>query len=146
MKIMFLFAIVFYLLGCARPGYTPVAENMSCSKEYNSKLKRNIYQFVDQMPEPPGGLRELLRYATRNVDFINDDGTIQGSVKFEMIIDVDGAILEEKITGKEFEAYTSTDKKVLKNIRSMPKWKPGKCKNRKVPVRVGFPMSVCLSQ
>ena len=134
------------MLGCARPGYGPITENESCSKKYNSKLKRNIYLFVDEMPEFPGGLREMSRQALKNVDFINDDGRIQATIRFEMVIDVDGAILDEKIIDKEPDAYTSTDKQVLKNVRSMPKWKPGKCKNRKVPVHVFFPMSVNLSQ
>ncbi len=47
---------------------------------------------------------------------------------------------------KEPDAYTSTDKQVLKNVRSMPKWKPGKCKNRKVPVRVFFRIRANISQ
>lgn len=146
MKITFLFVIVFFLLGCARTGYTPITENESCSKKYHSKLKRNIYLFVDEMPEFPGGLREMSRHALKNVGFINDDGGIQATIRFEMIIDVDGAILDEKIIDKEPDEYTLTDKQVLKNVRSMPKWKPGKCKNRKVPVRFFFPIRVNLSQ
>jgi len=146
MKITFLFFIVFFVVACARSGYTPITENESCSKKYNSKLKRNIYLFVDEMPEFPGGLREMSRHALKNVSFINDNGDIQGRIRFEMIIDVDGAILDEKIIDKEPDEYTLTDKQVLKNVRSMPKWKPGKCKNRKVPVRVFFPIIVELSE
>jgi protein TonB len=146
MKTTFLFVIVFFVLGCARPGYAPITENESCSKKYNSKLKRNIYLFVDEMPEFPGGLRGMSRHALKNVGFINDNRDIQGRIRFEMIIDVDGAILDEKIIDKEPDEYTLTDKQVLKNVRSMPKWKPGKCKNRKVPVRVFFPIIVELSE
>ena len=61
MKTLILFIGVVFLLGYARLGYTPVTENNSCVKQYNSKLKRNIYSYVDEFPEFPGGFEAFIK-------------------------------------------------------------------------------------
>ena len=55
MKILFLLGLLFSV-GCAHKGYRTLTGNVSCSKKYDSKLNRNIYTIVDEMPEFPGGL------------------------------------------------------------------------------------------
>lgn len=139
MKILILSFGVFFLLGCAYSGYTPITENNSCEKKYDSKLKRNIYSYVDEFPEPPGGLDVFIKYVIRNRTI--DEKDIQVTLKFEIVIDADGAVIDEKILGKEPDAYAVADKELLKMLHVMPKWKPGKCKGRKVSFRYPFRIS-----
>ena len=143
MKTLILFIGVVFLLGYARLGYTPVTENNSCVKQYNSKLKRNIYSYVDEFPEFPGGIEALMKYIRKNRTI--DENYIQGTLKFEVIIDVDGTVIDEIIPGKEPDAYSISDKDLLKILHVMPKWKPGKCKNRNVPFRYPFLIHINIS-
>ena len=130
-----LFVLVFLLLSCAQHSYTSKTEDNTCIKQYDSKLKRNIYSYVDQMPEFTGGVDEFMKYISKNKPAY-DEKNIQGTLVFEFVVDVNGAIIDEKIPTKKAEDYTAWDKGLLKVVRSMPKWKPGQCKKRKVPVRI----------
>ena len=143
METLILFLGLFFLLGSSPHGYTPIAENNSCVKEYNSKLNRNIYSYVGEFPEFPGGIEALMKYISKNRTI--DTNYIQGTLKFEIIIDVDGAIIDEKIPGKDPDTYTVADKDLLKTLRMMPKWKPGKCEKRKVPFRYPFLIHINIS-
>jgi hypothetical protein len=143
MKTLILSLGLFFLLGSAHRGYQLVEENNSCIKQYNSKLKKDIYSYVDEFPEFPGGLQALMKYLSKNRRI--DTNEILGTLKFEIIIDVDGSVIDERIPGKEPSAYTVADKDLLKILRMMPKWKPGKCENQKVPFRYPFLIHICLS-
>lgn len=140
MKILFLLGLLFSV-GCAHQGYRPVTGNVSCLKKYDSKLNRNIYTIVDEMPEFPGGLGAMKSYVIRNMSF--DDKNIQGTLRFEIVIDTDGTVVDEKIPGKELADYSSSDKELLRVLSLMPKWKSGACKNQKVAVRM--PMKIYIN-
>lgn len=140
MRILILSFGVFFLQGCTHFGYTPVTGNSSCLRQYDSKLKMNIYSYVDEFPEPPGGLDAFSKYLMRNRTI--DENDIQATLKFEIVIDADGVVIDEKILEKELDAYTVADKELLKRLKVMPKWKPGKCKNRKVAFRYPFRVSL----
>lgn len=137
MKVLVLSFGVFLLLVCAHSDYTPIAESNSCTKQYDSKLKMNIYSYVDQFSEFPGGIDSLLKYTSKNRPLTNG-GHIQGTIRFEIVIGVDGAVLDEKIPGKKISDYAAVDKQLIRKLRIMAKWKPGECKNQKVPFRYPF--------
>jgi len=129
------------LLGSAQSVQTPKNEDTLCLKQYDPKLKKDVYSFVDERPEFPGGQDSMMFFIVKNRSSAARE-SIQSMVRFEFVIDVDGTILDEKIYNKEPAGYTLLDKDIIRIIRLMPKWKPGKCKNRIVPFRMFIKINV----
>lgn len=122
------------LFGSAQSVQTPKNEDTLCLKKYDPKLKKDVYSFVDERPEFPRGQDSMMMFIMKNRSFAANRSS-QSSVRFEFVIDVDGTILDEKIGNKEPNDYTLVDKDFIRIIGLMPKWRPGKCKNRTVPFR-----------
>ncbi|MNF12870.1 Gram-negative bacterial tonB protein [compost metagenome] len=64
----------------------------------------------------------------------------QGYMKFEFIIDTNGNMIRIGVQGKQEKEATSYEKEGLKVLRSLPKWKAGKCNGKVVPVKIMFPV------
>lgn len=121
----------------------------NCKTQYDTQLKKEIYEYADEMPEFPGGLSKMMQLImknTRNVyaNYTSDsEAQIQSRVVFSFVVEVDGSVLHEEIPKKTIDKYTPLEKEVLKAVRMMPKWKAGSCNNKKVPVRMIMPMTIC---
>jgi protein TonB len=137
MKAFIIFAVLFY--SCSNKLNIPHKQHDECKSQYDSKLKKNIYETVDEMPEFVGGTDELIKYILKNTVYPNQE-IVQGSVKIVLIIDTDGKVRDEKIVNKAIGDYTPLDNEVLRVVQHMPKWRAGKCNKRKVPVRVFIPI------
>jgi len=130
-----LLVLVFLMfLGCAHTGYKSTNYDSSCVKQYDSRLKRDVYTQVDQLPEFPGGLKALGDFTIKRARVYQEEAT-QGTFKFELVIDDHGTVIDQKIIGKEPKAYNKNDIELIKGFKKMPKWTPAKCKNRNVLFR-----------
>lgn len=86
------------------------------------------------MPEYPGGTNNFLMLLLRKFNYPKQE-VFQGSFSLEFIIDETVNIIGERIYNKSRENYTAAERELLKVLRNMPKWKPGKCNGKPVPVR-----------
>lgn len=82
------------------------------------------FRIVEQLPEFPGGMVELMKWITRNLRYppSAQRQKIQGKVVVAFIIGKDGSVSEIKVTQK---ADPTLDREAMRVIRMMPKWKPG---------------------
>jgi len=135
MSRLFVLGLVFSIfLGCAHARYKSIKYDSSCVKQYDSRLKRDVYTQVDQLPEFPGGLKALVDFTVKRGRVHQEEPT-QGTFRFELVIDDHGTVIDQKIIGKEPEAYNKNDIELIKGFKKMPKWIPAKCKNRNVLFR-----------
>lgn len=102
--------------------------------------KEEAFDMVEQMPEYPGGLPELMKYISMNVHYPEaamKTGT-QGRVVVQFIIEEDGTVSEAKVLKK---VNDDLDAEALRVVNAMPKWTPGRQKGQLVRVKYTKPVT-----
>ena len=106
--------------------------------------EEEIFQVVENQPEFPGGMAELMKYLQKNIKYptICQEQGIQGRVIVQFVVNSDGSIVDPQVV-KPVNPYL--DKEALRVVSSMPKWKPGEQRGKKVRVRFTLPVTFRLS-
>ena len=101
--------------------------------------ENSIFQVVEQQPEFPGGIPELMKYLQKNIRYpqICKEQRVQGRVIVQFVVNADSTITDVNVV-KPVNPYL--DQEALRVVKAMPKWKPGK--QRGEPVRVRFTLPV----
>ena len=101
---------------------------------------QEVHQFVEEMPEFPGGQQGLFDYLRKNFRYPTvDRKQMQGKVYVGFVISSRGKVLFPHV---ERGLGSGLDEEAVRVIRSMPDWKPGKKKGKAVPVRYSLPVSI----
>lgn len=89
------------------------------------------------MPKFPGG--NVQKWISKHIKYpmIAQENNIQGKVFVQFVIEKDGSVSNVKVTRS---VDPSLDKEAIRVIQSMPKWTPGK--QRQKPVRVSFTVPI----
>jgi protein TonB len=108
-------------------------------KENKNDKEEEIFLFVEQMPEFPGGEGALRQYLANAVKYpvIALENNIQGKVYVTFVIDETGNIASVDLLRS---VDVSLDNEALRVVRSLPKWKPGKQGGKPVKVRFSVPI------
>lgn len=104
-----------------------------------AQSKDVIYTVVDQMPQFQGGPEGLGSFIRSNLSYPREalDNKIQGVVVASFIVEKDGSVSNiEIIKGIGY----GCDQEVIRLIRLMPKWTPGKKDNANVRVKLNIPV------
>jgi protein TonB len=111
-------------------------EKSSCTLVKGSD---SIYSMVDRMPQFQGGQDEMLKWLAKNMKYpevaIEESSTATVFVSF--IVEASGEIGEITVFKSN---NTPFETEALRLIRSMPKWEPGVCNKKKVPVKMNYPL------
>lgn len=101
--------------------------------------EEEIFQVVENMPEFPGGMAELMKYLQKNIKYptISQENGVQGRVIVQFVVNRDGSIVDPVVL-RSVDPYL--DKEALRVVKAMPKWKPGEQRGK--PVRVKFTLPV----
>jgi protein TonB len=106
--------------------------------EYN---EQKLYQVMetDTMPIYKGGYMALLSYINNTLIYpqIYNEASIQGRVICQLIIEKDGTISSVKVI-RGIDKYL--DEEVVRVVKSMPKWLPGKRRGDAVRVEYYLPV------
>lgn len=99
----------------------------------------SVYIFVERMPEPPGGMKGLMKYFAENIRFpvICAELGIEGRVYVGFVVDKDGSVTDVKVL-RSPDANLS--KEAIRVVQNMPAWKPGKQGGK--PVKVSYTVPV----
>ncbi|HRG90005.1 MAG TPA: TonB family protein, partial [Chitinophagales bacterium] len=94
-----------------------------------------VFQFVEQMPEFPGGEGELLKYLAKNTQYpqMERDNDIQGRVMLRFVVLEDGSVSDVTVVRG---VSPGLDKEAVRVVKTMPKFKPGRQQGK--PVRVYY--------
>ncbi len=101
--------------------------------------EQQIFQVVEEMPDYPGGMAECLKFLSKNIKYptVSQENGVQGKVIVQFVVNKDGSIVDPVVV-RSVDPYL--DKEALRVIKMMPKWKPGKQRNK--PVRVKYTVPV----
>ncbi|MBM6889041.1 M56 family metallopeptidase [Bacteroides caecigallinarum] len=124
-----------------------VKENAATEKANEAEVivqepatKGEAFAVVEQMPEFPGGMKELMTYLKDNIKYPKaaQDKKVQGRVIVQFVVEKDG-------TPTEFNVLRSVDPdldaEALRVLGGMPKWKPGMQKGQVVRVKYTVPVA-----
>lgn len=107
--------------------------------EEETRDEGEVFMIVEEMPEFPGGSEALQKYLAQSVRYpvIAQENGIQGRVYIQFVINQNGEVTNATILRG---VDPSLDREALRVVEAMPKWKPGKQRNR--PVRVSYTVPI----
>lgn len=117
---------------------------MSCNKNTEdvkdqSVKEDELFNFVEQMPEFPEGPAAMQKFIRDNLHYPEEARLkkIEGTVVVQFIVTKEGKITN--VTLIRGIGY-GCDEEAVRVTQSMPDWKPGKYKNKEVPVNFTLPI------
>ncbi len=98
-----------------------------------------IYKIVEEMPEFPGGEKEMLKFIYSNIKYppIARENGIEGLVAISFVIGTDGSVSDYEILR---DPGGGCGEEALRVVKKFPTWKPGKQRHK--PVRVLYSLPV----
>ena len=99
--------------------------------------KDTVYQIAEEMPVFPGGEQAMMKFVAENINYPQEakDKEIAGRVFVSFVVEKDGSVDEVKVMRG---IGGGCDEEVVRVVKAMPKWKPGKQEGK--PVRVNYMM------
>ena len=99
-----------------------------------------VFMIVEQMPEYPGGMSELMKYIARNIKYPADAlrEKTQGRVIVQFIVGTDGYTSDFKVMKS---VSPSLDAEAIRVLANMPRWTPGMQRGETVPVKFTVPVT-----
>ncbi len=103
-----------------------------------------IYSFVEEMPEFPGGQNAMYSFLSKNLVYPKKaiENDISGKVYVQFVVRKDGALDNIKIS--KGLGY-GCDEEVIRVLKLMPKWKPGKSNGKPVATQFTLPVAFTLN-
>ena len=102
-----------------------------------------VYEVCEQMPIFEGGDAALLKYLGENLKLPEEDQErgMQGRMVVGFIVEKDGSLTNVKVLRA---VDIAIDAEVLRVVKGMPKWIPGRHNGQRVRVRYLLPIHICL--
>lgn len=106
----------------------------------DSTAKEEVFMVAEQMPEFPGGMKEMLKFLQENVKYPENamKNNVQGRVIVQFVVEKDGTLTEFKVARS---VDPDLDAEALRVLQTMPKWKPGMQRGKIVRVKFTVPVS-----
>lgn len=106
----------------------------------DSTAKEEVFMVAEQMPEFPGGMKEMLKFLQENVKYPENAmrNNVQGRVIVQFVVEKDGTLTEFKVARS---VDPDLDAEALRVLQTMPKWKPGMQRGKIVRVKFTVPVS-----
>lgn len=106
----------------------------------DSTAKDEVFMVAEQMPEFPGGMKELLKFLQNNLKYPENamKNNVQGRVIVQFVVEKDGTLTEFKVARS---VDPDLDAEALRVLQIMPKWKPGMQRGKIVRVKFTVPVS-----
>ena len=102
-----------------------------------------VYDVCEQMPIYEGGDAALLKYLRENLKRPEEDKErgMQGRLVVGFVVEKDGSLTNVKVLRA---VDIALDAEVLRVVKGMPKWIPGRHNGQRVRVRYLLPIHICL--
>lgn len=102
-----------------------------------------IFMVAEKMPEFPGGQEALMEYLEKNLNYpekLQEKG-ITGTVYVTFVVNKNGGIEDVRVLRS---LHPLLDKEAVRVVKSMPKWKPGEQRGKKVNIQYNLPIRFSL--
>ena len=99
-----------------------------------------VLSLVEQLPEFPGGTDGLLRYLSQNLKYPAEarKKDIEGRVLVKFVVCKDGTLCDEEVVKG---IGGGCEQEVIRVVKAMPKWKPGRQGGEPVKVYYTLPVT-----
>ena len=142
--------LLFLFLGFSTICFSQIVEignsiSIEESDSTNNSEITDIYSYVEEMPQFPGGDEAKLKFLQENLKFPKStlNNGIRGTIYISFVVEKDGNISNIRILrGLQQEI----DEEVMRVVQSFPKWKPGKQRGRNVRVNFNMPIKINASE
>lgn len=103
--------------------------------------KPEIFTVVEEMPEFPGGMQQMMKFIQINSIYPNSikEKNIGGKVFLKFVVSETGEVKD--VTVLKSSGVKELDNEAKLMMSYMPKWKPGKQSGKEVPVYFNLPVS-----
>ena len=127
----------------------PARANAQDKREKTTQTRKDtatddkVYEVCEQMPIFEGGDAALLKYLRENLKYPDKtkDRGVQGRLVIGFIVEKDGSLTDVKVLRP---VDIDLDAEVLRLVKGMPKWIPGRHNGQRVRVRYLLPIHICL--
>jgi len=111
----------------------------SCYETIEPIQLNRIYQIVEQMPQFPGGEKELIKFISNNIIYPDKakDDKIEGKVICRFLVNKDGSISDIQVIRS---LNSLLDAEAVRVLKLLPNFNPGMQDNN--PVRVWYTLPV----
>jgi protein TonB len=95
----------------------------------------SVYTIVEEVPEFPKGQDAYVKFLIKETRYPKQalEKNIQGKVYVQFIVEKDGSIRYATVI-RGIQGGEELEQEAIRVIKSMPKWKPGKNKGKRVRV------------
>lgn len=127
----------------------PARANAQDKREKTTQTRKDtatdnkVYEVCEQMPIFEGGDAALLKYLGENLKLPEEykERGMQGRMVVGFIVEKDGSLTNVKVLRA---VDIALDAEVLRLVKGMPKWIPGRHNGQRVRVRYLLPIHICL--
>jgi len=127
----------------------PARANAQDKREKTTQTRKDtatddkVYEVCEQMPIFEDGDAALLKYLRENLKYPDKtkDRGVQGRLAIGFIVEKDGSLTDVKVLRP---VDIDIDAEVLRVVKGMPKWIPGRHNGQRVRVRYLLPIHICL--
>ena len=127
----------------------PARANAQDKREKTTQTRKDtatddkVYEVCEQMPIFEGGDAALLKYLGENLKLPEEykERGMQGRLVIGFIVEKDGSLTDVKVLRP---VDIDLDAEVLRLVKGMPKWIPGRHNGQRVRVRYLLPIHICL--
>lgn len=115
------FLIFFFLVVCST-----LSQNKASDRD-------SIFIKVDKIPSFPGGDSALVKFMETNLKYPQQEkeAMIEGSCEIAFVVEKNGSVTNVKVA-KELRGAPGCNREAIRLVTIMPKWEPGKQKNKTV--------------
>lgn len=105
--------------------------------QYDSLTRRNVYIFVEKMPNYNGGEGAFMTDFSRKLQYnFSESEEIQTRLRVQFVIDTKGYLIGARIYNKTADELTTFEKAGLKALNLMQNWQAGKHNGKLVNVLI----------
>jgi protein TonB len=118
--------------------------DFSAETQVVEEKKPEIFMYVEQMPEFPGGQTELIKFLQKNLRYpaaARENG-LEGKVVLQFVVNEAGNISDIQVVR---DIGGGTAEEAVRVVKSMPPWKPGKQNGNAVKVYFKLPVTFKLN-
>lgn len=107
-----------------------------------SAMDKEIFTFVEQVPEFPGGQEAMMKFISKNIVYPEHakENNVEGKVLLKFVINTQGEIRNIEVINKVRYGY-GLEEEAIRVLKKMPRWTPGKQNGKPVNVYFTLPIS-----
>ena len=147
-KLALILMVAITCLACTKSaGNQSVLEETSAEQAtISNDTIEQIYMVVEQMPEFPGGMGELMKYLGENIKYPSkaQDNKWEGRTICQFVVEKDGSISSAEIV--KSSCYQLLDVEAMRVVLNMPNWSSGKQNGDSVRVKFTLPVTFKLRE